>query len=409
MERILTGTAVVETADIEKRLFSVSVIKVLWLFICLTQSIALLRAQDLSSMQKRLEATQKVVFARENRLQAQLEFEEYDALYAGNSYFSDDLSQFGFALYERFTQSGRKYGIIKLPTDTITKAIFENINGAFRRAVVVSNNNKLGMIDSTGKLVIPTQYDEITSLINDRCFVKQNGKYALATYTGKILTPFLYDAVDGFFSGICAVTLNKRVGFIDENGKLISEPQFNNATRFYNGFSRIYYDKWETVYKAQIIQNRKPGTVTVGYTKSIPFLINTKGTKVFSGKSGDAIYISTNHFAVIGRNEIIDGNKYYLETVIDTLGNTLLSIDRKLNVYAFSNEWIIVQNPFTQLFGTTDLKGKDLLKTSFVDIESLKYNNNSLGKAYITKENFFYIDKNCKCVEFDGVKCPDKD
>lgn len=265
------------------------------------------------------------------------------------------------------------------------------------------------MIDSTGRLVIPTQYDEVTALIGWRCFVKQHGKYALATYSGKILTPFIFDAVDGFFSGICAVTIGKRVGFIDDNGKFLSEAQFNNATRCYNGFAKIYYDKWETVYKATVVQNRKPGTVTLGYNKSIPFLINKKGAKVFSGKDGDQIYVSTNSYAIIGRNEMIDGNKYYFESVIDTLGNVLIPFDRRVAINSISNEWFIIQNPFTGLFGTTNLKGKELLKASFVGFESLQFDNNRLGKAYITKDNFFYVDKDCKCVEYGNVKCPEKD
>ncbi len=380
-----------------------------FLFLLLLLEVNQLNAQNYDDETRRLEVVKKIRDARINSVLTALSFEDLETVYNWRNSAGSDLTKFGFDLYSKFTQSGKRYGLIKLPKDTITKVSFELVNGAFSGGIVVANNNKVGMVDSSGNLVIPTQYDEIIPFVNDRGFVMKDRKYAAITYSGKFLTPFLFDQVGGFSNNAALVVVNKKLGFIDQNGKYIIQPQFNDATYFFHGFARIYFDKWESAYKAEVYQGLRKTNVDVGYTKSIPFLINKRGQKVFSGRDNDRIYISENSYAVIGRNNYINGDKYYFETVIDTTGRIIVSFDRKLGVSALSKDWIIVRNPFTGYFGVFNFDGKELIKPTFWGVEALQFKEGKLGKVYFDEKIFFYVDKNCNCVEFDNVKCPEKD
>ena len=77
-----------------------------------------------------------------------------------------------------------------------------------------------------------------------------------------------------------------------------------------------------------------------------------------------------------------------------------------------TKNWIIVRDMGNGgTYGILNYQGKELLKPVFGGFNSLQFNGGKLGKAYYgsAASDFFYIDKNCNCVEFNNVKCPDKE
>jgi len=363
-------------------------------------------AQDVNEMDK-MELVKQVMYERDNGLSPTRSFKLWQTSFYLNSYsWSDDLSQFDFDLYEKITMSGRRYGLIKHKTDTLTKALFELVHGAFKCGIVVSSNSKLGFVDTSGKLIVPMEFDEIKTFDFQNGFVRKNGKFALVNSSGKVLTPYLFDDVAGFSDDICLVAIGNKYGYINRLGQNIVTPQFNNATHFFNGFAKIYFDKWEQIEKLRLTQGRRTANVNIGYTQSVPFLINKKGLKVFTGEDGDDISISDKGFALIGRYFYNDGDKFWRQSVIDINGKEVISFQRNYWVKGFMNDWIIVMNPQTKLLGLVDFKGKELLKPSFVEITPLVFKDNTLAKAFFDKNNFMFVDKDGKCISFDGVACP---
>lgn len=351
------------------------------------------------------ETVTKMIKFRQQKLLLKLSIEEW--LTTATSWVSQDYTTFGY--YEKYTMSGKKFGIIKLPADTLTKALYQDVYGEFGYGVAVGNSSKLGFVDSTGKLVVPTEYDEIMCFDDRNGFVKKNNKIALVSYTGKILTPFIFDEVDGFYDNVSWVMIKGKQGYIDRSGNYVSPCQFNKASSFVNGFAKIYYDKWEQIEKLTYYQGFKEKTVNVGYTKSIPFILNAKGQKIFAGKDGDIIMVSEDSNAVIGRNIYINKDPFYVESVIDRNGKVIIPFDRKVTIHGITKDWFIVYDPFSHLYGVYNKSGKELLKPTFYTIQPIQYNDDKLGAAFFDEENFFYMDKNCKCVKFDDVDCPEKD
>lgn len=90
---------------------------------------------------------------------------------------------------------------------------------------VVFRGGKAGLIDHNGKLILPTEYDNI---IRDHLLrLGRGGRFALADPAGKLLTGFDYGQIFPERSGLFLVDLDGRYGMIDTAGKLITPTEYD--------------------------------------------------------------------------------------------------------------------------------------------------------------------------------------
>ena len=118
-------------------------------------------------------------------------------------------------------------------------------------AVVQSvSNNKWGVINKKGEIVIPTEYQEGTSMSNGKIVAKKDGKWGLIDTEGKILLPFVYDYLNAESTDKTKILLArkgdnpKQYGFIDFSGKILVPIEYDevrfvpmsvsNGSRHYN-------------------------------------------------------------------------------------------------------------------------------------------------------------------------------
>ncbi len=131
---------------------------------------------------------------------------EYDFLLEFNS---------GFAYVEKDNKSGymdKKNKMLKL------KKNYDSLEPFYNGIAIVEKNGKKGCIDTTGREIIPCEYDFITYLLNDRdlILIEKNDKCGYADKTGRIVIPFEYDDLDYFREGLAAAKLNGKWGYIDK-------------------------------------------------------------------------------------------------------------------------------------------------------------------------------------------------
>ena len=98
----------------------------------------------------------------------------------------------------------------------------ESFENGYAR-VVDYENYKWGLIDKTGKNILPFKYsgiswngykeDIITAAIND--------KWGALDKENNIIVPFIYDAARDFDGGILWVQKNKKVGFVNKSGEVV--------------------------------------------------------------------------------------------------------------------------------------------------------------------------------------------
>ena len=99
-----------------------------------------------------------------------------------------------------------------------------------------------GFIDKTGKIVIPTFYDNATMFFNERAFVHAPGQpIACINTTGKVVFE-LPDIIEAGFFGenlapVCDA--NKKWGYVNTEGEMVIKPQYDDAQSFSEGLAAV--------------------------------------------------------------------------------------------------------------------------------------------------------------------------
>jgi hypothetical protein len=121
-------------------------------------------------------------------------------------------------------------------------------------------NNKWGIIDKNGKVIIPFIFDDIELIDENRVFVKYNGKYGIIDIEKSIrsidievtiteIVPLKYDSVNSFSEGMAAVMLgsgkNMKWGFIDKTGKEVISLKYDWVDNFSEDMAAVGIGDWD--------------------------------------------------------------------------------------------------------------------------------------------------------------------
>ena len=131
----------------------------------------------------------------------------------------------------------------------------------------VKLNGKWGYIDTTGKVIIPFQYDWALGFEDGEALVvigeDDAAKYYIIDRAGKVIEELTNDDYDGpydeeeyyFSEGLCATQdgdwdYNSKFGFVDENWKTVIAPKYDEAYNFFDGLAHVKIgDKWGCIDK----------------------------------------------------------------------------------------------------------------------------------------------------------------
>ena len=167
---------------------------------------------------------------------------------------------------------------------------------------VCLGEGKLGFVNQTGNLVIPTKYDyHPSSTFNDGLApITLDGKWGFITKTGFEIVHPIYDEVKIYVDGLVAVKLNNKWGFIDpKSGNTIIPFKYVDLESFSEGLASVNVNnKWGFIDKlgneiippkyekvgifredlAPVKLNQKFGFIDKSGNISIPFLYDDAGS-----------------------------------------------------------------------------------------------------------------------------------
>lgn len=110
----------------------------------------------------------------------------------------------------------------------------------------VKKDDKTGLIDSTGRLLIPIKFDQVSVWSEGTILTGmqegEEGKYGLYNKQGKEILKAEYDDISVFKEGLARVRKNEDYGFIDTSGKFVLPLKYKFATEFSEGIA-IYIDE----------------------------------------------------------------------------------------------------------------------------------------------------------------------
>lgn len=135
----------------------------------------------------------------------------------------DSLVELNLGSYAALKSS--KWGLINSNGSIKTNFCFSKINSFCYDLILVEAEKKFGIIDSSGREIIPVVYDEIgetdyfTVFISDYFIVRRETKWGYVDRRGREASPIKYDKVLYFKGGLGRVLLNGKWGYIDSKGK----------------------------------------------------------------------------------------------------------------------------------------------------------------------------------------------
>ncbi len=135
-----------------------------------------------------------------------------------------------------------KEGLVDSTGKEVVPLRYESIFRYSGGYMCIKLNGKYGFIDRTGREVIPPRYDYAFIFSEGYASVQNNGKYGFVDTTGKEVVPLRYDKVRDFTSGYALVMLNSKCSFIDHSGREVIPPRYDDIEDFSEGFAAVMLD-----------------------------------------------------------------------------------------------------------------------------------------------------------------------
>lgn len=93
-----------------------------------------------------------------------------------------------------------------------------------------------------------SDYDFIGDFIDGFAIVAKEERWGIINESGKEIVPTIYDLVSNFKDGYAIVNYNNKYGFVNELGEEVIPTIYDNGYRFQNGIARVMIqDKWGAI------------------------------------------------------------------------------------------------------------------------------------------------------------------
>ena len=139
--------------------------------------------------------------------------------------------------------SGKKYSFtIRGNSSFMDVYPFEDVGSFAQGLAMVSKLGRSGAIDTTGKLVIPCEWNYVGEFSEGLALVEKNDKWGFIDTTGNLIIPCEWDYAVGFNEGLALVEKNDKWGFIDTTGNLVIPCEWDDVRDFSEGLAWVKKD-----------------------------------------------------------------------------------------------------------------------------------------------------------------------
>lgn len=104
---------------------------------------------------------------------------------------------------------------------------------------IVWEDEKFGLIDTKGKLILSPTYNQIEQFSEGLAAFRLGVSWGYLNQNGEIVIKPTFDYAEEFACGLAPVKVNEKWGFVDKWGKLIIEPKYDSVGRFQHGLVKV--------------------------------------------------------------------------------------------------------------------------------------------------------------------------
>jgi len=130
------------------------------------------------------------------------------------------------AKYYKVMYNG-EWGFLNNNGKQVIAPIYSNLTPLQEKALIAIKNGRRGVIDWTGKIVVPLMYDQINAG-QSGYVVQDKGVYGVIGLDGKEIAPLSYYYIDGSFNNVFFVEKDNKIGLMDTRGNLITPPIYDS-------------------------------------------------------------------------------------------------------------------------------------------------------------------------------------
>lgn len=151
------------------------------------------------------------------------------------------VSEFSENLISKENDNG-KMGFIDITGKWIIPPIYQTTFPFKEGLAYVETINGNGFINKIGEKVIDIGFNTSIEFNEGYAVVQsiENNKHGVIDKSGNLIIPFKYDRLSYFYEGIACYELKDKLGFIDTTGIEINTPIFEFDSTFKNGLAPVY-------------------------------------------------------------------------------------------------------------------------------------------------------------------------
>ena len=300
-----------------------------------------------------------------------------------------DIADDGAWVYSResggiYKISGGKFGVIDKTGKEVIPSIYDEVVRAGNGIIRVKLDNKYGYFDYTGKKITDIKYDDAGIFFSDGMALVNiggqlnkrgritGGKYGYVDMTGNEVIRIKYAKAKPFSEGVAAVSEDgANWGFINSSGKYVLSPVYENASSFFSGCASFAeHGKYGYIDKSgnKIVPARYDYTMDFkngfGRVKSIWRwgFIKPDGNPVTRVEFDEASDFDENGMAKVKRG----GKSGY----INEKGEEVIPVKYDI-IYPFFNDGT-AKVKVNGLFGIIDMKGKEIVAPKYQVVEPFR-------------------------------------
>ena len=285
-----------------------------------------------------------------------------------------------------------KCGLLNSKGKVIIEEKYDYISDFSEGLAVFLHDEKFGFINTKGKVVVKNVYQNAYKFVDGFAAVKNaNDKWGYIGKRGGVKIDFIYDSASSFSGGIAMVTVSDKIKIINAEAKTVYEnTEDREIGKLKNGYFTVSCNGLEYLYNSRgkivlkdyqsieingiiagyiVAENRVNGySEYTLYDVEANKLFNTsKIAKNYYYESIELDYYNFDLYISL-RNKNGDFKYYYWN------GKKLkeISIKNKYNVYLIIDGNIIVRN-ISGDFGVIDKKGKIVLDFKYIHIQNITF------------------------------------
>ncbi len=263
---------------------------------------------------------------------------------------------------------------------------YDNVWDVSEGYVAILKDGKWGYADTSGKVVIPLQFESPSQFHHGYASAIKDGKAGVIDTTGKAVVPFIYDYVGDYQDGVfSARNFQKKYGFIDSANNIVIPFEYDDVSIAWFSGGLVIMKK-----------GNKHGAVDKTNKIIVPFVYDELGMNdgfekgYVRGKLGDKNLLVDKTGQIInlpgidnyetiqpveGNLFIVKDKKSGLEGMIDLAGKIVIPI-----------HYVSVTNFYKELAVVETVNGKFLLKTNGITY----FEQTPFINLVVLKENLFY-------------------